>query len=97
MVITDLVWGTDQIDVPTVPAAVSTSRHCRREQLDRSSVQRDRFGRQRFASNESAAQFTFSGSTYLVVNEAGAGFADADDILLNVTGVTGQIGTSSFT
>jgi Ca2+-binding RTX toxin-like protein len=43
-----------------------------------------------------AAQFTFSGRTYLAINLANAGFLDADDLLLDITGATGAIGSSNF-
>ncbi len=100
VVITDLVWGTDQIDVPTVPVAVGTPDIAGASSLTEAAsnaIASVQAANGLPATSPVAAQFTFSGSTYLVVNEAGAGFADADDILLNVTGVTGQIGTSSFT
>jgi hypothetical protein len=43
-----------------------------------------------------AAQFTFSGHTYLAINIANAGFLDSDDLLLDITGATGSIGASNF-
>ncbi len=43
-----------------------------------------------------AAQFTFGGRTYLSINLAVAGFLDTDDLLLDITGATGSIGTSNF-
>ena len=46
-----------------------------------------------------AAQFDFNGRTYLAIdmlgNPAGA-FADASDLLLDITGATGTIGTNDF-
>lgn len=43
-----------------------------------------------------AAQFTFGGRSYLAINLGNAGFLDADDLLLDITGVTGTIATSNF-
>ena len=44
-----------------------------------------------------AAQFTFGGHTYLAIDQTNTGaFADADDLLLDITGVTGTIGSSNF-
>jgi hypothetical protein len=45
------------------------------------------------------AQFTFSGRTYLAINQDAAftTFNDATDLLLDITGVTGTIGASNFT
>ena len=44
-----------------------------------------------------AAQFTFGGRTYLAIDQADLGaFVDADDLLLDITGVTGTIATSNF-
>ena len=44
-----------------------------------------------------AAQFTFTGRTYLAIDQAGAGtFVDAADLLIDITGVTGTIATSNF-
>jgi Ca2+-binding RTX toxin-like protein len=43
-----------------------------------------------------AAQFTFGGRTYLAIDQAGFGFTDVDDLLLDITGVTGSIATSNF-
>ena len=44
-----------------------------------------------------AAQFSFAGRTYLAIDQANTGtFADADDLLLDITGVTGTIAASNF-
>ena len=44
-----------------------------------------------------AAQFTFAGRTYVAIDQANFGaFADTDDLLVDITGVTGAIATSSF-
>jgi Ca2+-binding RTX toxin-like protein len=44
-----------------------------------------------------AAQFTFSGRTYLAIDQDTAGaFDDFDDLLLDITGATGSIGASDF-
>jgi hypothetical protein len=43
-----------------------------------------------------AAQFTFGGRSYLAINLANNGFLDADDLLLDITGVTGSIGSGNF-
>jgi hypothetical protein len=49
-----------------------------------------------------AAQFTFSGRTYLAIDQLGFGpasfgsFADGDDLLIDITGATGTIATSNF-
>ena len=42
-----------------------------------------------------AAQFTFNGRTYLAIDEDGFGaFDDLDDLLIDITGVTGTIGAT---
>ena len=49
-----------------------------------------------------AAQFGFNGRTYLAIDNQNGGpgvlgqFDDANDLLLDITGATGSIGTSSF-
>ena len=44
-----------------------------------------------------AAQFTFAGRTYLAIDQAVLGsFLDTDDLLIDITGVTGTIATASF-
>ena len=44
-----------------------------------------------------AAQFTFGGRTYLAIDQNNLGtFADTDDWLIDITGVTGTIATSNF-
>jgi Ca2+-binding RTX toxin-like protein len=44
-----------------------------------------------------AAQFTFSGRTYLAMDQVTPGaFDDAEDLLLDITGVTGTIDTDRF-
>ena len=44
-----------------------------------------------------AAQFTFSGRTYLAIDQNNGGaFDDADDLLLDITGATGTIATGNF-
>ena len=46
--------------------------------------------------NTVAAQFTFGGNTYVAINLAANGFQDANDLLIDITGVTGTIGNSNF-
>ncbi len=48
------------------------------------------------AANITATTFTFGGRTFLAINQVGAGFQDATDLLLDVTGATGTIGGSDF-
>ncbi len=44
-----------------------------------------------------AAQFTFSGRTYLAIDQGSLGtFVDADDLLIDITGTTGTITTATF-
>ena len=44
-----------------------------------------------------AAQFTFGGHTYLAIDQAGfRAFADAQDLLIDITGATGTIAAGSF-
>ncbi len=47
-------------------------------------------------ANTVAAQFTFGGRTYVAINVANNGFLDADDLLFDVTGATGTIGSANF-
>ena len=99
MAITDLVWGTDQISVPRLPVAVGTPIIAGANSLVEAAA--DAIAAVQAANGVAApiavaAQFTYSGATYLVVNRVAAGFTDADDILLDITGVTGEISVSSF-
>jgi Ca2+-binding RTX toxin-like protein len=50
------------------------------------------------ANENVAAQFTFNGRTFLVINQDAIfnAFDDTDDLLLEITGVTGTIATSNF-
>ena len=48
-------------------------------------------------NNLTATTFTFGGSTYLAINQMGAGFQDNTDLLLDITGATGTISASAFT
>ncbi|WP_190234120.1 bluetail domain-containing putative surface protein [Nostoc sp. 'Peltigera membranacea cyanobiont' 213] len=48
-----------------------------------------------FASN-SAAQFTFSGRTFVAINDATAGFNANSDSIIEVTGLTGTLTASNF-
>ncbi len=48
------------------------------------------------AANITAAQFTFRGLTFLAINQVGAGFQDATDLLLQITGATGTIDATDF-
>jgi hypothetical protein len=45
-----------------------------------------------------AAQFTFAGRTYVAINQDATqnAFADAGDLLLDITGVTGSISAGNF-
>ncbi len=48
-------------------------------------------------ANVVAAQFTFGGRTYLAIDQDGPGaFVDVDDLLLDISGVTGTIGNGKF-
>jgi hypothetical protein len=48
-------------------------------------------------ANVVAAQFTFGGRAYLAIDQDGPGaFVDVDDLLLDITGVTGTIGNANF-
>ncbi len=51
------------------------------------------------AAQVSAAQFTFGGRTYVVIEQTAAGtaaFDDTTDLLIDITGVAGTIATSNF-
>jgi len=55
------------------------------------------FGLAGGGANVVAAQFTFAGRTYLAIDQTNHGaFADTDDLLIDITGVTGTIGNSNF-
>jgi hypothetical protein len=45
-----------------------------------------------------AAQFTFGGRTYLAINQDAAqnAFLDTGDLLIDITSVTGTIGSGNF-
>jgi hypothetical protein len=47
--------------------------------------------------NVVAAQFTFGGRTYVAIDQVVLGtFLDANDLLIDITGVTGTIATTNF-
>ena len=52
--------------------------------------------RQRRGTNTVAAQFTFGGSTYVAINLLANGFQDGNDLLIDITGVTGTIADEQF-
>jgi hypothetical protein len=51
------------------------------------------------AARPSWAQFTFGGRAYLAINQDATrnAFDDTGDLLLDITGVTGTIGSGDFT
>jgi Ca2+-binding RTX toxin-like protein len=49
-----------------------------------------------FTAN-SAAQFTFGTRSFVAINDATAGFSATTDAIIEVTGLTGTLGTSNFT
>ena len=49
-----------------------------------------------FTAN-SAAQFTFGSRSFVAINDGIAGFNSTTDAIIEVTGLTGTLGTSNFT
>jgi Ca2+-binding RTX toxin-like protein len=49
-----------------------------------------------FTAN-SAAQFTFGSRSFVAINDATAGFSATTDAIIEVTGLTGTLGSSNFT
>jgi hypothetical protein len=86
--ITDLNWAEDRFDTPTQVTFAANTGAGTGANLSAS------------ANNAiaAAAQFTFAGRTYVAIDQAGLGtFVDAQDLLIDITGVTGTIAAGSFT
>jgi Ca2+-binding RTX toxin-like protein len=96
--ITDMNWVADRFDTPTqvtFAANVGAGTGASLSAAANNAIATT------FALNGGtgvvAAQFTFGDHTYLAIDQAIFGtFLDTDDLLLDITGVSGAIATSSF-
>jgi Ca2+-binding RTX toxin-like protein len=97
--ITDVNWGEDKVDTATqvtfaINVGVGTGGDLN---TSANNAVVGAFGLAGGGANVVAAQFTFAGRTYLAIDQAGLGtFVDAQDLLLDITGVTGAVATSNF-
>jgi Ca2+-binding RTX toxin-like protein len=96
--ITDLDWSVDRFDVTGTIALASNTGAGTGADLNASA---NNALAAVFAlsggAGQVAAQFTFAGRTYVAIDQGTNGtFADASDLLIDITGVTGTIATSAF-
>jgi Ca2+-binding RTX toxin-like protein len=99
--ITDLVAGTDKIDVATLPAAIlqgASFTAAGTGNLGTDIAAALTAGGGTFAAN-GAAVVTITGTgagTYMVINDGTAGYLAADDAVVNITGITGTLAVADF-
>lgn len=100
--ITDLVAGTDKIDVATVPTIVAQGAAYTAAGTGTLATDIDTAitagGAGAFIAN-AAAVVTITGTgagTYLVINDGTAAFAGGSDAVINITGLTGTLAVSDF-
>ena len=99
--ITDFVAGSDKIDVATAPATVLQG--AAYTAVGTGTLATDiasalTAGGGTLAAN-GAALVTITGTgagTYLVLNDGTAGYADANDAVVNITGLTGTLAATDF-
>ena len=102
--VTDLDWSADRIDTPTQVTFATNTGAGTGVDLNASANNAiaAAFALAGGGAAVVAAQVTFAGRTYLAVDNqnGGAGvlgqFDDANDLLIDITGVTGTIATSNF-
>ncbi len=99
--ITDLNWSEDRVQVFAAIAAAGGISAGAAANLQQAA---DNALGAIWAGNGSgairvAAQFDFGGRTYVAIDQGGAfgSFQDANDLLLDITGAVGTIGTGNFT
>ena len=97
--ITDLNWAEDKFDTGTQVTFAANMGAGTGVDLNTSANNAiaAAFALSGGGANVVAAQFTFAGRSYVAIDQAGLGtFVDAQDLLLDITGVTGTIATSNF-
>lgn len=99
--ITDLVAGTDKIDVTTLPAAIlqgASFTAAGTGNLGTDIGSALTAGGGTFAAN-GAAVVTITGTgagTYMVINDGTADYQSANDAVVNITGITGTLAVADF-
>jgi Ca2+-binding RTX toxin-like protein len=97
--ITDLNWAEDKVDTATQVTFATNTGAGTGVDLNASANNAIAAGFALAGGGAAvvAAQFTFGGRTYLAIDQATFGtFLDTDDLLIDITGVTGAIATSNF-
>ena len=97
--ITDLNWAEDRFFTATQPVTFATDAGAGTGANLAASANNAIAAAFALAGNTGwvAAQFTFGGRTYLAIDQTNSGsFNDADDLLIDITGVTGAISVSRF-
>ncbi len=93
--ITDLDWSVDCFD--TIPNMTFATNMGTGIDLATSATNAINAAAALGGTQAVAAQFTFGGRTYLAINtDLAAGFIDAGDLLLDISGFTGTIATTNF-
>jgi Ca2+-binding RTX toxin-like protein len=96
--ITDLDWSVDRFDVNNTTVLASNTGAGTGADLN-ASANNALAALYALSGNagQVAAQFTFAGRTYVAIDQASNGtFVDTDDLLIDITRVTGTIATSNF-
>jgi Ca2+-binding RTX toxin-like protein len=96
--ITDVDWSVDRIDTPATITYANNFGAGTGVDLVTSATNAINAA---IAANNGgfgvAAQFTFTGHTYVAINlDGAANFVDGNDLLLDITGVTGTIASTNF-
>ena len=88
-IITDLVIGTDQIDSLNAVSAASVLQASDAATLDEANIQA--ILAEDFFSAGGAATFTSNSRTFLALNDSAAGYQQASDALIEITGYSGDL------
>jgi hypothetical protein len=97
--ITDLNWAEDKFDTPIQVTFAANMGAGTGADLNASANNAiaAAFALAGGGVNVVAAQFTFGGRTYVAIDQIVLGtFVDANDLLIDITGVTGTIATTNF-
>jgi hypothetical protein len=49
-----------------------------------------------FVNDQSIARFTFGTRSFVAINDTTAGFNQANDVIIEITGLTGTLGLGNF-
>jgi Ca2+-binding RTX toxin-like protein len=95
--VTDVNWSEDRFDTATtITFATETGEPIGATIVDVANNAINRATALNGGVNTVAAQFTVFGRTYVAINLVNDGFLDTDDLLIEITGVTGTIAASNF-